>query len=551
MRAERRVLGVVHNITAATRLLDVIGLVAGDARVLVEFTVPGSSAFTEGTEAFLATRGIRVRPWTSARSDGYHLAIIASLGGDLGTISANRLILPHGMGYNKYLPRETGKQGNRETGKQGNRETGKQGNRETGAEFGFEPRWLVAGGELIPHALVLSHVEQRTRLAAACPEAVGVSVVGGDPVLDRLRASVPLRPVYRRALGVEDGQRLVVLSSTWGSASLLGTGIDLVRRFARLPLDEYRVVTALHPNIAAWHGEWQLRNWLRECSRAGITLLPQPDDWQAAVVAADVVVGDQGSVTFYSAALDRPVLLAVAPLHTVTPASPIGRFLRRAPLLDDAKDLAKQLDDVITTYDPTDLADLTALATSAPDESAALLRSCFYNLMDLSEPPYPAEVRAVSCPDRLTRDVEAQLVQTELTGLTVAVTRFPALLDAHKGLPPNTHLVVSTREPLRRYLELAEIILVPDAADATEVLRGLPGCALAAGPVSEHEWLVVTRDGNEVYVTGLDDASASVVHAWLTAHGSLVDLPCRLSVRHGNRLVTAEFKTPTSSAARG
>jgi hypothetical protein len=53
VRTARDVLAVVHNVTAATRLLDVIDLVANDLRVQTRFTVPPYSAFVDGTERFL------------------------------------------------------------------------------------------------------------------------------------------------------------------------------------------------------------------------------------------------------------------------------------------------------------------------------------------------------------------------------------------------------------------------------------------------------------------------------------------------------------------
>jgi hypothetical protein len=102
------VLAVVHNVTAATRLLDVAELLGGDLRVQVTFTVPPYSAFVDGTERFLTERGIRPLPWHTATTRRFDLAIIASHGGDLRKLDAPRMIIPHGMGYNKFLSPEPG-----------------------------------------------------------------------------------------------------------------------------------------------------------------------------------------------------------------------------------------------------------------------------------------------------------------------------------------------------------------------------------------------------------------------------------------------------------
>ncbi|MFI5611260.1 hypothetical protein [Amycolatopsis sp. NPDC051903] len=99
-------LGVVHNITAATRLLDVLPLFARDQRIQTVFTCPGSSAFTRGTEEYLAEQGIPLIPWSEATQTEFDWAVSASYGGDLHELRAPLTILPHGMGYNKFL--ETG-----------------------------------------------------------------------------------------------------------------------------------------------------------------------------------------------------------------------------------------------------------------------------------------------------------------------------------------------------------------------------------------------------------------------------------------------------------
>ncbi|MER5359664.1 hypothetical protein [Streptomyces sp. NPDC002785] len=61
-----RVLVVVHNVTAATRLLDVLPLFDDDWRVQLLATCTGSSAFTAGTAELLADTGVPVLPWEQA-----------------------------------------------------------------------------------------------------------------------------------------------------------------------------------------------------------------------------------------------------------------------------------------------------------------------------------------------------------------------------------------------------------------------------------------------------------------------------------------------------
>ncbi|MFD0573367.1 hypothetical protein ACFQ0T_34225 [Kitasatospora gansuensis] len=202
---ERMVLGVVHNVTSATRLLDLLSVFRGDDRVGVVFTCTGSSALDPGTREFITTMGMPYLPWEEAKAAALDVAIATNRGGDLHNLLTPLIGSPHGAGYNKTLSREPG-----------------AGSREPGA-FGLTAEWLVHEGRVVPAAIVLSHHEQLDRLAEGCPEAVPVAVVAGDPCADQLAAAVPFRSAYRRAFGLLPGQRLVLLSSTWAEGSLLGS----------------------------------------------------------------------------------------------------------------------------------------------------------------------------------------------------------------------------------------------------------------------------------------------------------------------------------------
>jgi hypothetical protein len=348
----RTVLGVVHNVTAATRLFDVMSLIAEDPRIEIVFTDPGSSAFPDGTAGFLASRGVRQIPWSSARTGRFDLAVAASHGETLHELASSLLIIPHGMGYNKYL---------------------QTGNRKP--VFGLSDEWLLHQGRVVAAVLALSHDEQLRRLTRDSPAAAGHARVLGDLAFDQLSASAVRRNAYRRALGVKDTETLVLATSTWGPDSLVGAHAEVLEHLGRrLPADEFRVAVALHPNVWWGHSPWQVRQWLAACARAGVTVLDDVDDWRATLVAADVVVEDHGSVTFYAAALGIPVLLATAPEHTVAPDSPIGRFLRHAPRLTDTTDLAGLLRTAMCRHDPSRLADITSLTTSLPGDAPAALR---------------------------------------------------------------------------------------------------------------------------------------------------------------------------------
>ena len=230
----------------------------------------------------------------------------------------------------------------------------------------------------------------------SCPEAVPAAVVAGDPCLDRMLASMPLRAAYRQAIGVRPGRRLVFVSSTWGSESLYGRMSTIVPRLReQLPLDDFVVAVALHPNTWVAHSEWQIRMWLAACERSEVVVFPGEEGWRAGLIASDVVIGDYGSVTFYGAALGKPILLAVRPHHIVDPRSPIGNLLAQADSIDPTQPLLPQVSKATTQA--AAVRDIAGLATSRPGKSAALLTEEFYRLLDLSEPA-PARTQVVPLP---------------------------------------------------------------------------------------------------------------------------------------------------------
>ncbi|MEV4437198.1 hypothetical protein [Streptomyces sp. NPDC049585] len=102
---ERTVLAVIHNVTSATRLLDLLAPFEGDSRVQVLFTCTGSSAFDTGIREFVAARQLPYVPWEEAKRHKFDLAVSSSRGGELHAIDAPLIGAPHGAGYNKYLHR--------------------------------------------------------------------------------------------------------------------------------------------------------------------------------------------------------------------------------------------------------------------------------------------------------------------------------------------------------------------------------------------------------------------------------------------------------------
>ncbi|GAA3299516.1 hypothetical protein GCM10020295_37920 [Streptomyces cinereospinus] len=560
---------IVHNVTSVTRLLDVLPLFRDDLRVQLLATCTGSSPFQSGVCELLTRVGVPVLPWDQALHTPVNLALAASFGGEIHDIQGDLVIISHGMGYNKRLRRpETGDR-RPETGDRrpetGDRrpETGDRrpetGDRrpETGDRrpvFGLSPEWLLADGTPVADVLVLSHPEQIERLRNACPEAVPTAVLAGDPCFDRMLAARPYRERFRRALGVKRGQRLVLLNSTWNPESLFGDGGDedvlpllLPKLTAELAADEHRIAAVLHPNIWHGHGPGQIRSWLDRAQRGGLTLVDPLEGWQQALLSADVVLGDFGSVSYYAAALGTPVLLGAAPLAGLAADSPVADFVRKAPRLDPHAPLRPQLEALLATHQP--MSGPAEFTTSAPGEAAARLRRIFYDVMGIPEPAAPALLDPLPLPsyDPPMRTSPLRVLTSVLGATEVSVTRYADPRHEPQG-PGEAHTAVheDTLDPgllsigdvIFRYGSPDDPRLGPPEYWTAEVLERHPGCALAAYVTAAGGCVVRTRGGALLRLAADSQAAdpaayASALHAWLALGKDLAGLAGGLTVWTG------------------
>lgn len=376
----RLVLAVVHTVTSGQRLMEAVELVESDTRVQVMFT-QAPDAFSGGVGDFLRSTSGVVVPWEQAVRERFDLALAASYG-SLHMLHAPLLLMPHGAGYGKSVS-----------------------DGDEPVVYGLDPQRLMHNGVVLPAAVVLSHEDQRDVLARQCPQALDVAVVAGDPCYDRMVASLPEREAYREALGVGEGERLLVVTSTWGLDSLFARFEDFLPRLLEESAGHgVKVAAMLHPAGWSAHGPRQVRAWLAECRDAGLAVVAPEADWRAAVVAADHVVADHGSVGVYAASIGTPVLLAEPAVSAVLSDGSAQELLRRtAPRLTFDRPLLAQLDDA--AQGAPRLGDrLRERLTSRPGRSAAELRGAMYRLLGLDEPGRHRALSPVPAPTGGWRD---------------------------------------------------------------------------------------------------------------------------------------------------
>ncbi|MEU6348127.1 hypothetical protein ABZ896_02220 [Streptomyces sp. NPDC047072] len=379
-RIRRRVLAVVHTVTSARRLLEAVRLLEGDPRVQVVFTM-ANDVFNDGVESFLAGIRALVVPWSQAVHTRFDLALAASHGG-LHELNVPVIVLPHGASYNKRISVSGGPRG---------RGTA------TPEVYGLGRQWLVRDGVVVPAAIAMAHEEDRVRLGRQCPEALPVAEVVGDPCYDRVAASLPFRALYREALGTGPGQELVLVCSTWGPDSLLGRHWDLLERLAaELPREEFRIVVMLHSHVWNAHSEWHIRSAFAGLARAGVGLVSQHAEWSGAVVGADYVVGDHGSVGLYATMTGARILTAGAPDTDLDSGSPMAGLRALAPRVRRGSHVRRQLRRSTAAYRAGQYAHIASRLSSEPGRFAPLMRALLYRRLHLRAPAgRPLTQRAV------------------------------------------------------------------------------------------------------------------------------------------------------------
>ncbi|HZE39658.1 MAG TPA: hypothetical protein VE172_12685 [Stackebrandtia sp.] len=405
---------------------DVVPLLHSDTRIQTLFTVDATSEFGAGVPEFLTSRGALVVPWEVARDRSRFdcdLTVSASANGNLHELPGPLLLMSHGAGHHKYLATDGGVD-------------------DTVA--GLSRQQLIHDGTVVPAAIALGGNEQLARLRRECPEAVDRATVTGDICHQRLLASRPQRERYRRELELHEGQKLVLLSSTWGRDSLFGRYPRLAERLlSELPSDEFRFTAALHPNCWDRHGRPQVEGWLETARRAGLALIPPHEGWRAALIASDLVVADHGSVGFYGAAIGIPLALAAFGSDETPDDSPAAALARRAPRLDVDAPLESQIRAAMSDFDPHEVGAIVDETLDTKQDNGSRLRDRMYDLLRLDPPAAPYRPAPVELTEVDWKPVSALYHFPSMEDGFVALRQYPARVEPAEPRRPYRERILS------------------------------------------------------------------------------------------------------------
>ncbi|WP_460363542.1 hypothetical protein [Actinocorallia lasiicapitis] len=499
------VLAVARTLTSTNRLLEMKRLLDGTG-VQVVFTVDPGSAFSGDSERRLRASGQRLLPWAEAQGPKWPLVVTASENVDLSRIRGPVLVLQHGVAFGKMVP-----------------DSESDGLRRAGVV----PERFLRTGRV---TMVVGHDDHVAELRASHPETAGRCVVIGDPTFDQIVASRRRRARYRRRLLV-GGRRLVVVTSTWSRDGLFGSWPELYARLlAELPYDEYAVAAVLHPNIPTLHGPDFVDQRLADAHDAGLLRIPVTDGWQAAIVAADLVVGDSGSVGLYAAAAGIPFVLGasgqVDTLGTVQ-----AELATTAPRLHPSAPLRPQIEQALHTEPDKTLADrLFAHQGTAAERLRALL----LGPLDVAAPDRPALARYAPDPCPEVTVPRTFIVHTRLDGPgLVTMVRHPKAALREDVTPPGFHRHRAESDAEHRLFPgSADVIANPTETPEPDALRWLAekldeGAIIAAATIPTG-LLIHLNTGPRFHCTPTDPLLAASTLYELTKHPEIPTGPITL-----------------------
>lgn len=369
------VLIVVRTASTLLRMLDVVSLVSSDIRVQVLFTIEPGSPFVDDLSEVLRDRGVAAIPWHQACHRRFDLVLTARLTRELphGPV----VLIPHWTYARVDLPAVLG----------------------------------VSEIDDMRNVVTVVEETERERLRADVRALAENAVIGGDSSFDRMVTSHTERGRYRRALGVDDDQRLVVLSSSWSLSSLFGEYPDLpIALLSQLPSDDFRVALVLHPNVWGGHGHWQIKTWLHDALERGLLLIPSGDE-RATLLAADCVIGDHGQLTRYATALGHTVLSLGSRANPGETADGSEAIVPSAgPPLDVDGDLHAQVTWAIERGDRDQALSVVTTLVERATAHTRVLRERLYAMLGIAEPDAPPELTPLPDPSPIVRNDEKFVV---------------------------------------------------------------------------------------------------------------------------------------------
>lgn len=207
-----------------------------------------------------------------------------------------------------------------------------------GANYKYDPRNTHDRfGRLKYDAFIEAGAIQANYAVHANPDLKDVVIVGGDPHIDEFLELDKGRLSLRESLGIEPGEILVLIQSTWGEFSLDSLyGERLYRQCRDLATARgWRFVLSTHPS--QWLNGGLAGNqadYFLSLESAHFRILRPEEDRLKWLCAADICVSDATSQSLLFALSGRPLLFVDIPQTALDPRTELAILMSLEPRWD-------------------------------------------------------------------------------------------------------------------------------------------------------------------------------------------------------------------------
>jgi len=338
-------------------------LIADQAGVLIWLTQPPSPGMKSGALRGLAeSMGHRFVSYALARAQWWDLIIFPEYrAADRFHPDIPKVLVNHFLGGGKIID---------------------------GKEYRFE-RSLEHLGRPLFRRIFDASFSSRDRAVAGDPALKDVITVVGDLRSDRLLSLRGQRDQIRAEYGFRPDQTVVLVQSTWGRQSIMERwGQQLLEEALRLQQQSpLRFIASTHP--LHWSGrraaEHPYGEYLLSLEPQGLSVVRPQDDWARSMIASDLVITDNTSLSATYCQLGKPLIFIDLPIGTIPPGSTVDRLYHISPHLHDPQDLEATIASVSLEYPYDRLIQIASEVNSFPGKAAEKMRHELLALLNSSE----------------------------------------------------------------------------------------------------------------------------------------------------------------------
>jgi len=197
------------------------------------------------------------------------------------------------------------------------------------------------------------------------------------------------RDQIREELGFQSDQTVVLVQSTWGPQSIMERwGPQLLKEALRLQQQSpLRFIASTHP--LHWSGRrvagQPCGEYLLSLEPQGLVVVRPQDDWAISMIASDLVITDNTSLSATYCQLGKPLIFIDLPTKTIPPESTVDRLYQISPHLQNPEELEAMIAAVCQEYPYDDLSQIASEVNSFPGEAAKKMRQELFDLLSIDQ----------------------------------------------------------------------------------------------------------------------------------------------------------------------